>query len=91
MNVIMLINDTWRWDYLGCYGNDWIKTPNLDQFATEGPSLNTATQRGYQPCLHGPPFSQEGLPFPSGDGNDWSQRMCSWLRSFGIRDLIRLW
>ncbi len=32
----MLINDTWRWDYLGCYGNDWIKTPNLDQFATEG-------------------------------------------------------
>jgi arylsulfatase A-like enzyme len=36
MNVIMLINDTWRWDYLGCYGNDWIKTPNLDQFATEG-------------------------------------------------------
>jgi arylsulfatase A-like enzyme len=35
MNVIMLINDTWRWDYLGCYGNDWIKTPNLDQFASE--------------------------------------------------------
>ena len=32
----MLINDTWRWDYLGCYGNDWIKTPNLDQFASEG-------------------------------------------------------
>jgi arylsulfatase A-like enzyme len=36
MNVIMLINDTWRWDYLGCYGNDWIKTPNLDRLAAEG-------------------------------------------------------
>lgn len=36
MNVIMLINDTWRWDYLGCYGNDWIKTPNLDKLASEG-------------------------------------------------------
>lgn len=35
MNVIVLINDTWRWDYLGCYGNDWIKTPNLDKLASE--------------------------------------------------------
>jgi arylsulfatase A-like enzyme len=35
MNVIALINDTWRWDYLGCYGNDWIKTPNLDKLASE--------------------------------------------------------
>lgn len=36
MNVIVLINDTWRWDYLGCYGNNWIKTPNLDKLASEG-------------------------------------------------------
>lgn len=35
MNVIVLINDTWRWDYLGCFGNDWIKTPNLDKLASE--------------------------------------------------------
>jgi arylsulfatase A-like enzyme len=35
VNVIVLINDTWRWDYLGCYGNDWIKTPNLDALASE--------------------------------------------------------
>ena len=35
MNVIMIINDTWRYDYLGCNGNDWIKTPNLDKLASE--------------------------------------------------------
>lgn len=35
MNVIMIINDTWRFDFLGCYGNDWIKTPNLDTLASE--------------------------------------------------------
>jgi len=35
MNVIMLINDTWRWDYLGYNGNDWIKTPNLNKLASE--------------------------------------------------------
>lgn len=33
MNVILLVNDTFRRDHLGCYGNDWLKTPNLDAFA----------------------------------------------------------
>ena len=33
MNVIVLINDTFRRDHLGCYGNTWIHTPNLDRFA----------------------------------------------------------
>ena len=33
MNTIVIVNDTFRRDYLGCYGNDWIHTPNLDCFA----------------------------------------------------------
>lgn len=36
MNVIIIINDSLRWDHLGCYGNKWIKTPNLDKLASEG-------------------------------------------------------
>jgi arylsulfatase A-like enzyme len=35
MNVIVIINDSLRWDYLGCYGNNWIKTPNIDKLASE--------------------------------------------------------
>jgi arylsulfatase A-like enzyme len=35
MNVILIINDTFRRDHLGCYGNDWIHTPCLDRFAAE--------------------------------------------------------
>lgn len=35
MNVILIISDTLRRDYLGCYGNDWIRTPHLDAFAQE--------------------------------------------------------
>jgi arylsulfatase A-like enzyme len=35
MNVIFVINDSLRPDHLGCYGNDWIKTPNIDAFAQE--------------------------------------------------------
>ena len=36
MNVIMMVCDTFRADHLGCYGNDWIETPNLDQLSAEG-------------------------------------------------------
>ncbi len=36
LNLIVIIADTFRADHLGCYGNDWIKTPNLDQLASEG-------------------------------------------------------
>lgn len=35
MNVILVISDTLRRDHLGCYGNPWIRTPHLDDFAQE--------------------------------------------------------
>jgi arylsulfatase A-like enzyme len=35
MNVVLIVCDTLRRDYLGCYGNDWVATPNLDAFALQ--------------------------------------------------------
>jgi len=35
MNVIQIVSDTFRRDHLGCYGNDWIHTENLDRFANQ--------------------------------------------------------
>jgi len=35
-NLIVIIADTFRADHLGCYGNQGIKTPYLDQLAAEG-------------------------------------------------------
>jgi arylsulfatase A-like enzyme len=35
VNVIVIVNDSFRRDHLGCYGNNWIHTPNLDKFAQE--------------------------------------------------------
>nr|NIR02469.1 sulfatase-like hydrolase/transferase [Gemmatimonadales bacterium] len=35
MNLIVIVSDTFRWDYLGAYGNDWIETPHLDKLASE--------------------------------------------------------
>ena len=35
MNAILIVLDTLRQDHVGAYGNEWIKTPNLDDFAEE--------------------------------------------------------
>ena len=35
-NAIVVMCDTMQFNYLGCYGNSWIKTPNIDRFASEG-------------------------------------------------------
>ncbi|HID94762.1 MAG TPA: hypothetical protein EYP53_01715 [Candidatus Latescibacteria bacterium] len=44
MNLIVW--DTMRVDYLGCYGNQWVKTPNLDQLAREGVLFENAYVEG---------------------------------------------
>jgi arylsulfatase A-like enzyme len=36
MNLLVLCTDTFRADYLGSYGNTWVRTPNLDRLAEEG-------------------------------------------------------
>jgi arylsulfatase A-like enzyme len=46
MNVIMIINDSMRQDHLGCYGNAWIKTPNLDKLAAESAVFDYAYSEG---------------------------------------------
>jgi arylsulfatase A-like enzyme len=35
MNFLIIVSDTFRRDHLGCYGNQWIRTPHLDHFAAE--------------------------------------------------------
>ncbi|RKX99942.1 sulfatase, partial [Candidatus Poribacteria bacterium] len=35
MRIIFIICDTLRRDFLGCYGNDWVKTPHIDELAKE--------------------------------------------------------
>jgi len=35
MNVILVMLDSLRRDHVGCYGNKWIKTPNIDRLAKE--------------------------------------------------------
>lgn len=36
MNVILILMDSLNRDYLSCYGNDWIQTPNIQRLADRG-------------------------------------------------------
>ena len=35
MNVVLVLIDSLRKDHIGVYGNDWIKTPNMDALSKE--------------------------------------------------------
>ena len=35
MNLIVIVSDTLRRDYLSCYGNEWVQTPGLQALADE--------------------------------------------------------
>lgn len=40
MNVLWIMADQLRWDYLSCYGADHIDTPNIDELAAKGVRFN---------------------------------------------------
>lgn len=52
MNVIVIILDTLRRDFLGCYGNNWIKTPNLDEFARKSMVFDKAYAGSFPTVPH---------------------------------------
>jgi arylsulfatase A-like enzyme len=42
MNVLWIMADQLRWDYLSCYGHPTLKTPNLDALAARGVRFDRA-------------------------------------------------
>ena len=72
-NILLIITDQHRADHLACYGNDIVKTPNIDALAAHGTRFsrfyvscpicmpNRATlMTGRVPSLHG--VRQNGQP-----------------------------
>ena len=45
-NIIFIMLDTLQHNYLGCYGNTKVKTPNLDRFARNGILFENAYSEG---------------------------------------------
>lgn len=46
MNIITILSDSFRQDHLGCYGNKWIETPNIDRLASESVIFENAYPEG---------------------------------------------
>ncbi len=42
MNFVVVMFDTLRADYLGCYGNEWVETPTLDGLARQSAVFDRA-------------------------------------------------
>ena len=45
-NVVFIMLDTLQFNYLGCYGNKTVKTPNFDRFARNGILFENAYSEG---------------------------------------------
>ncbi len=41
-NILWICTDQQRWDTLGCHGNDFVSTPNLDRMAASGIRFDNA-------------------------------------------------
>ncbi len=41
-NILFMMFDQLRWDYLSCYGHPHLKTPNIDRLAAKGVRFNRA-------------------------------------------------
>ncbi|MEM7698674.1 MAG: sulfatase-like hydrolase/transferase, partial [Verrucomicrobiota bacterium] len=41
-NILLILADDLGWSDLGCYGSDWLETPNLDQLAGDGVRFTNA-------------------------------------------------
>jgi len=73
MNIIILIIDTLRYDYIGANGNDWIQTPNMDRLADQSWVFDRSFTSSYPTIPHrtdvitgryGRPFHRwQPLPF----------------------------
>lgn len=41
-NIVIILSDNQRWDFMGCAGHPFVKTPNMDRLAREGVLFSNA-------------------------------------------------
>jgi arylsulfatase A len=87
-NVILILTDDMGYGDLGCYGNDTIKTPNIDRLASEGVrftdfySSNALCSPSRAGLLTGRYAHRTGVTFPISAGTDTFMR--SLMRRTGL-------
>ena len=96
MNLVIFHTDQQRFDSLGCYGNQFARTPHIDALAAEGrrytrhfvanpvcmPS-RASLMSGLYPTGHG--VWSNGIPLPRREFVIQSETSAMWQREMGIR------
>ena len=93
-NILFIMADQLRWDYLSCYGHPWLKTPNIDRLAQRGVRFDRAYVQspvcgpsrasyytGRTVFSHGSTWN--GVPLPIGE-----LTLGDYLRPLGIRTAV---
>ena len=87
-NIVLMFLDNIGYGDLGCYGNDWIKTPRIDRLAAQGvrctdfyigaPSCmpsRGALLTGRHPVRNGPGCRWGAVPSPVRKRRCWTKRL----------------
>src|SRR4051812_23110980 len=85
MKIVTIEAQALHLGYLGCYGNDWVATPNLDQLAAEGVVFDRHYMGGVGDLHTGRhAFPQPGQPTPV---IDWQMVLRSHFADVDFRPL----
>jgi arylsulfatase A-like enzyme len=52
VNIVVIVIDTLRYDYVGAHGNDWIRTPHMDALAAESWVFENSYAAAYPTIPH---------------------------------------
>ncbi|MCP4750810.1 MAG: sulfatase-like hydrolase/transferase [Proteobacteria bacterium] len=90
-NVVFIMLDTLQFNYLGCYGNHWIKTPNIDMFAQEATLFENAYTEGLPtiPCRRAMMTGRYTLPAKGWGPLDPDER--PWPTCCAEKESIPVW
>ena len=93
-NILFIMADQLRWDYLSCYGHPHLNTPNIDKLANQGVLFESAFVQspvcgpsrasfytGRTVFSHGSTWNQ--VPLPIGE-----LTMGDYLRQVGIKTAV---
>lgn len=93
-NILFIMADQLRWDYLSCYGHPHLHTPNIDRLASKGMRFNRAYVQspvcgpsrasfytGRTVFSHGSTWNQ--VPLPIGE-----LTLGDYLRPLGVRTAV---
>lgn len=80
VNAIIVILDSLRADHVGCYGNDWIKTPAMDALARESITFTRAFPESLPtiPMRRALHTGRRTWPF-----HDWQPQRGDIIRAYG--------